>query len=63
VVMAATGAGFHATVGDLEHAHLRADHGIVRPPQSDPLTQYLGLKGLLSSLRRTLGRADRCRDE
>jgi hypothetical protein len=26
------GPGFHAAVGDLEHARLRAEHGIVRPP-------------------------------
>lgn len=32
VVMDATGAGFHAAVGDLEHAHLRAEHGIGGPP-------------------------------
>jgi len=32
VVMDATGAGFHAAVGDLEHARLRAEHGIGGPP-------------------------------
>jgi hypothetical protein len=32
VVMDATGAGFHAAVGDLEHARLRAEYGIGGPP-------------------------------
>ena len=32
VVMDATGAGFHAAVGDLDHARLRAEHGIGGPP-------------------------------
>ena len=32
VVMDATGAGFHAAVGDLEQARLRAEHGIGGPP-------------------------------
>jgi hypothetical protein len=32
VVMDATGAGFHAAVGDLERARLRAEHGIGGPP-------------------------------
>jgi hypothetical protein len=32
VVMDTTGAGFHAAVGDLEHARLRAEHGIGGPP-------------------------------
>ena len=30
--MDATGAGFHAAVGDLELARLRAEHGIGGPP-------------------------------
>ena len=32
VVMDATGAGFHAAVGDLQHARLRAEHGIGGDP-------------------------------
>ena len=32
VVMDATGAGFHAAVGDLEQARLRAENGIDGPP-------------------------------
>jgi hypothetical protein len=32
VVMDATGAGFHAAVGDLDHARLRAEHGTGGPP-------------------------------
>ena len=32
VVMDATGAGFHAAVGDLEHDRLRAEHGVGGPP-------------------------------
>ncbi len=32
VVMDATGAGFHAAVGDLDHTRLRAEHGIGGPP-------------------------------
>jgi hypothetical protein len=32
VVMDATGAGFHAAVGDLEGGRLRAEHGIGGPP-------------------------------
>lgn len=32
MVMDATGAGFHAAVGDLDHDRLRAEHGIGGPP-------------------------------
>ncbi len=32
VVMDATGAGFHAAVGDLADGRLRAEHGIGGPP-------------------------------
>jgi hypothetical protein len=32
VVMDATGAGFHAAVGELQHARLSAEHGIGGPP-------------------------------
>lgn len=32
VVMDATGAGFHAAVGDLEHGRLRGEHGTGGPP-------------------------------
>jgi hypothetical protein len=32
VVMDATGAGFHAAVGDLDDGRLRAEHGIGGPP-------------------------------
>lgn len=32
VVMDATGTGFHAAVGDLQHARLHAGHGIGGPP-------------------------------
>jgi hypothetical protein len=31
VIMDATGTGFHAAVGDLDHARLRAEHGIGGP--------------------------------
>jgi hypothetical protein len=32
VIMDATGAGFHAAVGDLDHDRLHAEHGIGGPP-------------------------------
>jgi hypothetical protein len=32
VIMDATGAGFHAAVGDLDDGRLRAEHGIGGPP-------------------------------
>jgi hypothetical protein len=43
VVMDATGAGFHAAIGDLDQARLRAEHGIGGPPYLlGPAGQGLG---------------------
>jgi hypothetical protein len=41
--MDATGAGFHAAIGDLDQARLRAEHGIGGPPYLlGPAGQGLG---------------------